>query len=305
MKLLSPEAEVTNSLSNNMIKAYHISYDKEKGQKLDMSAREQRIMERIRELIPEQRFLVPFTEEKEKEGTSFVPGIAAENVSEFVAEEPQPPVMTEEEIQAMRDSVREELSMQMQQQAEAITAEAKAQAEGILAKAKEDAETAKVSILQLASAQGYEEGSKRAKQEQEQRLQELEAERLRLQQEYERRVSELEPAFVQVLTELVRKLTGVSYENHREVLIHMIDMGIHEAGKDTSFTVWLNPVDMERASDLFPELCERYAGKLALEFKEDAGISTGSCKLENAGKLIDCGLGTRLEGLLDAFDMMT
>ena len=154
MKLLSPEAEVTNSLSNNMIKAYHISYDKEKGQKLDMSAREQRIMERIRELIPEQRFLAPFTEEKEKEGTSFVPGIAAENVSEFVAEEPQPPVMTEEEIQAMRDSVREELSMQMQQQAEAITAEAKAQAEGILAKAKEDAETAKVSILQLKVLSG-------------------------------------------------------------------------------------------------------------------------------------------------------
>lgn len=303
VKLSSPEAEVTNSLSNNMIKAYHISYDKEKGKKLDMSAREQSIMERIRELIPEQRFLAPSTEEKEKEGTSFVPGIAAENISELVTEE-QSPVMTEEEKQAMRDSVREELSVQMRQQADVVMAEARAQAEGILAKAKDDAETAKVSILQLASAQGYEEGFKRAKQELEQRLQELEAERLRLQQEYERRVSELEPAFVQILTELVRKLTGVSYENHREVLIHLIDVGIHEAGKDTAFTVWLSPVDMERVSDLFPELCERYAGKLSLEFKEDAGISAGSCKLENSGKLIDCGLGTRLQGLLDAFDMM-
>lgn len=301
MKLLSPEAEVTNSLSNNMIKAYHISYDKEKGQKLDMSAREQKIMERIRELIPEQRFIAPVAEERE--GTPFVPGIVAESI-ELVPEEVPQAALSEEDIQAMRASVREELSAEMQQQAAAITANAQAQAEGIIAKAREDAETAKASILQLASAQGYEEGSKRAKLEQEQKLQELEAERLRLQQEYERRVSELEPAFVQILSVLIRKLTGVSYENHREVLIHLMDTGLQEAGKDDSFTVWMNPEDLERVSDLLPEFSKKYEGKLALEFKADATVSGGSCKLENSGKLIDCGLGTRLQGLLDALDMM-
>ncbi|MGN0506786.1 MAG: FliH/SctL family protein [Lachnospiraceae bacterium] len=299
MKLSLPEAEVTSSLSNNMIKAYQIGYDKEKGRKLDMSAREQSILERIHELLPEQRFLVqqPGTEED-----SFVPGIVAESISEITEE--QQPAFTEADMEAMRASVREELTAEIQQQANELMANAQVQADQLLARAKEDAETAKASILKLASAQGYEEGLKRAKEEQAQKVSELEAEKLQLQQEYERRVSELEPAFVTILTELVKKLTGISYENHKEVLTYLIDAGIHSAEKDASFTVWMNTDDLNRISDLLPELCSKYEGKLSLDFKGDEGLEKGSCRLENAGRLIDCSLGTRMQGLLDALDML-
>ena len=288
-----------NSLSNNMIKAYQIAYDKEKGRKLDMSVREQNILEHIHELLPEQRF---FTQQHEDEQNSFVPGIAAESISEITEE--QQPSFTEADMEAMRASVREELEAELRQQADKLMADAQVQADQLLASAKEDAETAKASILKLASAQGYEEGLQRAHEEETQKLSELETEKLRLQQEYERRVSELEPAFVTILTELVKKLTGVSYENHNEVLMYLIDSGIHMAEKDTSFTVWMNTEDLERSSDLLPELCSKYEGKLSLDFRGDEGMEHGACKLENAGKVIDCGLGTRLQGLIDALDMM-
>lgn len=293
-------------MSSNMIKAYSIAYDSEAVRKLDMSEREEEIAEHLHELIPEQRFVkaeLPVFDESAPEG-EFVPGLAAENVSEFVPEETTAE-MSEQEIEAMRAQIREELMAEMQQNAEALIADARKQADEVIAKAKEEAELAKASIFQLASGQGYEEGLNRAKQEEKRVTEELEAEKLKVQQEYERRVSELEPAFVKIMVELVKKLTNVSYENHKEVLIYLIEQGIASAGRDSNFTIWLNPEDLQRIDELGSELQSRYQDKLSLDFKADDTLSKGDCILENANRRIDCGLGTQMQGLLDSLALLS
>ena len=301
-------------MSSNMIKAYTITYDKERVCKLDMKTREKQIAEHLRELIPEERFfsaVLPEATADENTG-AFVPGIAAEDVSGYLPEEPQA-AMPEQELEVLREQLREELRAEIQlemeasirKQTEEANSQAKKQAEELLAKAKQEAETAKESILKIASGQGYEEGLNRAKQEESRITAELEAEKRKVQEEYERRVSELEPAFVEIVKELVRKLTGIAYENHTEVLTYLVEQGLAASEKDTAFTVLLHPEDLERIRDLVPQLQEKYQDKLKLEFRPEESLKPGDCILENENRRLDCSLGTQREGLLDALSMLS
>ena len=308
-------------MSNNMIKAYSIAYDKEKIKTLDFGVREKEVMQRLKEILPSRPLLAPFDEEP---GT-FIPGLPAENLDNlvdnllsepdgsfdpgiFLGPEPAVPVATEVDIDAIKQSLREEIMAEMspilQRKGDDIVANAKAQANGLIEASKRDAEIAKESILRAASAQGYEEGKARAKAEEEKVKAEYAAKTKQLEQEYERRFAELEPAFASIVTELVEKLTNVSYENHKEIIFYLIETGLGFAQKDTYFDVVLSEADYEKYEELFPEVKERYQDKLVLEFKKDATLPDGSCKLENENRVIDCGLGLRLGGLLDDLSML-
>lgn len=295
-------------MSSNMIKAYSIAYDKQKRRVLDTEEREKEIESRIQEILPFRPFLETQTTEDEPQEAEFVPGLLAEDLGDLIVEEPSQPPVQEVDMEAIKASLREEvtneIALEYQKQGGEILAKAQAQAEELLATAKQDAETAKESILKIASSQGYEEGLKRAKAEEERALQELEAEKVRIQQEYERQVSELEPAFVKILKELVMKVSGVAYENHDEVLLYLIEKGMGYAKQDTYFDVRLSTEDFERFSGRFEEIKERFQEKFALEFKADEALENGNVILENENRVIDCGIDTELKGLLEELSLL-
>ena len=288
-----------------MIKAHSIAYDKEKIKALDMASREDRLLARIRELYPEAQIALP--EPKKEVVQGFVQGLPAEAVT-VIEENPPTKELSEQDIEAIKESLREEIAAEMklvyQQQGEEILANARAQAQGILVTANHEAEIAKESILKLASAQGYEEGMQRAKKEEEAKVAELEATKRNLQQEYEQQIAQLEPAFASILIELVKKVTNVSYENRKEILYYLIETGLDFAQKDTQFDVVLSENDYQNYSELFPSVKERFKEKFILEFRKDANLPDGSCKLENENRVIDCGLGIRLNGLLEDLSLL-
>lgn len=288
-----------------MIKAHSIAYDKEKIKALDMASREDRLLARIRELYPEAQIALP--EPKKEVVQGFVQGLPAEAVT-VIEENPPTKELSEQDIEAIKESLREEIAAEMklvyQQQGEEILANARAQAQGILVTANHEAEIAKESILKLASAQGYEEGMQRAKKEEEAKVAELEATKRNLQQEYEQQIAQLEPAFASILIELVKKVTNVSYANHKEILYYLIETGLDFAQKDTQFDVVLSENDYQNYSELFPSVKERFKEKFILEFRKDANLPDGSCKLENENRVIDCGLGIRLNGLLEDLSLL-
>lgn len=290
-------------MSSNMIKAYSISYDTQKLKKLDMEARENELVQRAKKLVTAKE--IPA---ESQENSEFVQGLViAENLKETETVE-ETPTVSEEDIEAMKNSLREEIMAEMtpiiNRKGEDIVANARAQAEGLMDAAKRDAEIAKESILKMASAQGYEEGMKRAKVEENRMLVELEARKQELEQQYTAKIAELEPAFANILVELVKKVTNVAYENHKEVLLYLIETGLEFAQRDTHFDVLLSEEDYKKYASLFPKIQEHYQDKIALEFKKDAGLPDGSCKLENENRVIDCGLGVRLNGLLEELELL-
>lgn len=291
-------------MSSNMIKAYSIAYDTQKIKTLDMEVRENELEERAKKLV----FAKPALQESTEEG-EFVQGLVAEDLGDIdFFEEEAPTVVPEVDIDAIKNSLREEIMAEMtpilNRKGEDIIENARSQANGLIEAAKRDAEIAKESILKMASAQGYEEGMTRAKAEEEKVLSELEAQKKQLQQQYEAKVAELEPAFVNVLIELVKKVTNVAYDNHKEVLLYLIETGLGFAQKDAGFDVILSEEDYKKYSSLFPKIKEHYSEKYALEFKKDAELPEGSCKLENENRVIDCGLGIRLNGLLEELSLL-
>lgn len=288
-------------LSSNMIKAHSITYDKEKIKSLDMASREDKLFARIKELYPEAQFVLP------EPKSEFVQGLPAETVT-VIEEVPTVKEVSEQDIETIKASLREEIAGEMrivyQQQGEEILANARAQAQGILVTANHEAEIAKESIFKLASSQGYEEGIKRAKKEEDAAIAALEAKKQQLQQEYERQIAQLEPAFASVLIELIKKVTKVSYENHKEILYYLIETGLEFAQKDTQFDVILSENDYQKYSELFPSIKEQFQEKFVLEFRKEADLPDGSCKLENENRVIECGLRNRLEGLLEDLSLL-
>lgn len=292
-------------MSSNMIKAYAIAYDTQKIKNLDMEDRENAIMEWANKLASVQE--VPVSEEEKGSG-EFVQGIFAENLGDIqVLEEPMP-MISEQDIEEIKKSLREEIMAEMTPvldlKGEEIVANAREQASALIENAKHDAEIAKESILKMASAQGYEEGTNRAKAEAEQKMAEIEIRRQQMEQEYEAKIAELEPAFVNILMELVKKVTSVAYDNHKEVLLYLIETGLGFAQKDAYFDVVLSEEDYKKYEALFPKIKEHYKDKYALEFKKDDGMRSGDCKLENENRVIDCGLGVRLGGLLEELSLL-
>ena len=292
-------------MSSNMIKAYSIAYDTQKVKNLDMEERENAITEWATKLASIQE--TPVTEET-GDGGEFIQGIFAEDLGELQILEEQPPAISEQDLEEMKQSLREEIMAEitpdLERKGEEIVAKANEQAAALIENAKQDAEIAKESILKMASAQGYEEGINRAKAEAEQMKAEIEAQRQQMEQQYEAKIAELEPAFVNILTELVKKVTNVAYDNHKEVLLYLIETGLGFAQKDAYFDVVLSEEDYKKYEALFPKIKELYKDKYALEFKKDAGMQAGNCKLENENRVIDCGLGVRLNGLLEELSLL-
>ena len=266
-----------------------------------MFDRENEIAARVRALFPTAEMLENIQED---ENGFFVMGLPAEEISEADFQQPLdfPPV-PEVDIEAIKQSLREEVMAEMspilQRKGDDIIANARAQADGLVDAARRDAEIAKESILKMASAQGYEEGLKKAKEEEQKAVAALEAKQAELQQQYERQFAQLEPSFVKILTELVKKITNVAYEYHTEILEYLIETGLGFAQKDTQFTVLLSEADYQKYEETFPEIQAKYAGKIELEFKKSMELPEGSCKLENENRVIDCGIGLRLNGLLE------
>ncbi len=300
-------------MSNNMIKGYAISYDTKTLKKLDFTKMEEKILDNAKEIWHQQ-----FPDEQYPGDDNFKEGLDAEEVEDF-PEDKQ--IMTAEEIEEFKEQVRAEvtesiksetevmLRAEMDSKAEEILNFANAKAETIIsdaiAKGHAEGEAAKAGIITLASSQGYEDGMKRANEEKEAAIAALEQERKELREDYERKVAELEPAFTEILKEYVRKITGIAYDNHIEVLEYLIDTAVSHYPRDNSFDVKLSKEDYDNIFPKIGEIVDRYKGKLTLNFVSVSEMKKGEVRLENAEKVIDCGLQTVTEGLLDALDMLS
>ena len=318
MKLLFPEAEVTKSLSN-MIKAYSVRY-KEELRVVDVEEREEAIHARAAEAVASAAFVGGLRaialEEQEgdellSEGTEFdgeVSGSAGEEEELRISmdhaaleawREEERKKLKCELIEAERIALRIEMEKAIRTQADIILEQARTQGEQLKTKAKLTAEAEKVQIFDTAKQEGYESGRQMLLQEQE-ALEASYAEKEQLlTEEYERKLQELEPVATEVVIRLLEHLTGVCLETKRGIVTYLVANALSEAERSNSFLIKVSKEDFEEvrgAADSFRALFER---EVTLEIVQDSLLKKGECMIETDSNIIDCSLGTQLEGLIE------
>lgn len=329
--MLFPEAEVTKSLSN-MIKAYSVRY-KEELKKIDIEAKEEELHARVADAILADAFVgglqaIALTEDGEVPAIAdFVQmtesgeegfGIASENAPEgqFTDSPIQKhAVMSEEAMEAWREEERqklraevtaaEKLAMKIEMekmirtQADVILEQTRAQGELLKERIRSTAEAEKAEILENARREGYEEGRRRLLQEQE-ALETSFAEREReLSETYEKKLSELEPMAVDVIAGLLQHLTGVMLETRKGILPYLVTQALKEAERSQSFLIKVSKEDFEVVKGEAEQLRALFEREVTLEVVQDALLKKGECMIETDSNIIDCSLGTQLEGLLE------
>ena len=131
-----------------------------------------------------------------------------------------------------------------------------------------------------------------------------ERERL-LAEEFEKKQAELEPMATEVITKLIENLTGVCLESRRGIVTHLVTKALTEADRSNSFLIKVSKEDYEEvkgASDRLRSLFER---EVVLEVVQDVLLKKGECLIETDSNIMDCSLGTQLEGLLEDIRLLS
>ena len=160
-------------------------------------------------------------------------------------------------------------------------------------------------MFEAARAEGYEAGET-----------EIEQERMRLQREYAEKTKELEAAFekkkrdlepqaVDVVVDLLQSLTGVLLQERKGIVTYLITKALSDTERSGAFLIRVSKEDYEEVknnADAFRNMFER---EVTLEVVQDIFLQKGECIIETDSSVIDCSLGTQLEGLIEDIRLLS
>lgn len=265
-----PAAEVTSWLSN-LLKA---GYIKEEGTKIiDYNEMIFEKLENIR-----KTFQAENPDEEGAEPGEFVQGLTAEVVEELVN--------PEEELNKARE------------EADVLLAEAREQAERICRKAEADAVQIRENASREGRNQGYQEGCEQARIELEDQKRQMAVEEERRERDYRQQVKLIERDLVEVILEVVGKVTHVIGEDKKGLILHLVDNALSRMENSRQFIVRVSREDYQFVADRKDMLLDKVTGSTELEIVKDATLSRNQCFIETDGGIFDCSLDTQLENLI-------
>ena len=295
MRSSFPEAEVTRSLSSNLLKRGFTKLVEEDTRVINTN---DLVAKRIRELSAKMQ----------QTGTEgFVSGLAADKVDALVADteesegEPQTlgnVIKAGEDLQKLREDA--------EAQAAQIVEEAKAQAESILQDARAQAESEKQAVLEQAKKQGLAEAQAQADRIQAQRDAEYREKTAGLDAEYQKMIDELEPKFVDTITGIYEHIFHVDLHSYREVLCYLISTTMRNTEDNKSFLIHVSKEDYPYVSMQKKQISAGTASPNAsVEIIEDMTLGKGECLIETESGIFDCGLGTQLAELRQKLKLLS
>lgn len=202
------------------------------------------------------------------------------------------------------DQERRKLLMEMQEEQEKLLNEAREQAGRIIADANYQADQIKRNAMDEGTRAGLEQGRRQAEQELAVHREELEEEYNNRYQELDEQAKALEPAFADIVTSLVRKLTGVVCEDKRDVVIYLIDNALHGLGRAKQIILHVSREDMPRISANRAAFREIAANAQEFDVMEDESLSENQCIIETENRIIDCSLDAQLENLKEHIKLL-
>ena len=284
MRSSFPEAEVTRSLSSNLLKKGFTKLSEDDARVIDTN---ELVAKRIRELSAKMQ---------KESNTGFVSGLAADKVEAPVTdpeEEKTDFTPSGNVIKAGEDLQR--LKEDAEAEAQKIVEDARAQAESILQDARSQAEAERADIQEAARRQGQQEAQAEADR----------AEAAR-EAEYQKRLDELEPEFVDTITGIYEHIFHVDLHSYREVLCYLISTTMRKSEDNRSFLIHVSKEDYPYVSMQKKQISAGAAAPNAtVEIVKDITLGKGECLIETEGGIFDCGLGTQLSELRQKLKLLS
>lgn len=202
-------------------------------------------------------------------------------------------------IEEMKQEIEPENEVTLKEEKEAILEQARQEAENILASAKIEAEQQEKKAYEMGKIQGYEAGKKLAETELLEQQKQLDEERVNLQMQYEQQISQIEPQFVNLVVDLVEKITGVVAEERKEVVIYLIQRGLKQTGRSKNIVVVVSEEDFSFVNKEKEMLMQCVGKDCMFDIIEDRKLTKNQCMIETEGQSINCSLDIQLHGLIE------
>ena len=284
MRSSFPEAEVTRSLSSNLLKKGFTKLSEDDARVIDTN---ELVAKRIRELSAKMQ---------KESNTGFVSGLAADKVEAPVTDPEEEKteftpsgnvIKAGEDLQKLKEDAEAE--------AQKIVEDARAQAESILQDARSQAEAERADIQEAARRQGQQEAQAEADR--------TEAAR---EAEYQKRLDELEPEFVDTITGIYEHIFHVDLHSYREVLCYLISTTMRKSEDNRSFLIHVSKEDYPYVSMQKKQISAgAVAPNATVEIVKDITLGKGECLIETEGGIFDCGLGTQLSELRQKLKLLS
>lgn len=190
------------------------------------------------------------------------------------------------------------------EKANKLIEDAKKEAKAIMNKAKLEAEQLKAETLAAAKKKGYEDGQQQSLAELQRRKAELEQLKQQQQEEYQAYISELEPKTAEILAELITKITGILIEEHKDVILYLVERAFLGLDKADSYTIRVSSEDYELVAGKKDYLTDLTGRDITLIIQEDQGLMKNQCLIETELKVIDCSLDVQLTNLISDLKLL-
>lgn len=185
---------------------------------------------------------------------------------------------------------------------------AEEEAAAAIAEARQQANNRKNQILeegrQEGIARGYEEGLLQAQEEIQAQKDELSGQQLKKEQEYRQMLAETEGRYVDVLCNLIRKLSGVILTDRKDVILHLIRSGIADMEPAKHYIIRVASDDLLYVEGEKDALMEKAGITGTIEVQEEKSLSEGDCIIETDNQMIDCGFRTQLDNMVRTLRML-
>lgn len=291
--MLSPEVEVTRSLSKNVYKSSWVRVSDEEKCLVDSNSRlEERIAQWETLRRTNESAMPQYDGSDEGEAAEFVSGIGGEEIDALFDDGDRSNVIKAgaEEAGPDLEAVRAE--------AQEILDSAQAQADEMIRNAQAEIEVQRRQAQDAGNKQGYNEGYQQGLSEVDDMKRALMEEKRQLEQEFEQLVEELEPEFIDTITAVYNHIFSVDLADNRDILVHLIDSTLRKVESSRTFIVHVSAEDYPYVNMQKQALVEgAVAGRGLIEIIEDIALIKGDCLIETDGGIFDCGIGTQLEEL--------
>ena len=215
---------------------------------------------------------------------TFTEGLKATVISEILSEE-------DEKLQ--------------QQQGALIISEAHMQAAQILKNAEIDAKIKVDLLLKETGMKGYEDGLQRGIAQVEREKKELEELTQKQNKDYLEQIETLEPQFGQIVSILIKKLTGIIVEDKKEVILYLIHNAMINADNSKNYMIKVSKVDYDFVLSKKEELFDLVSGEITIDVTVDKDLDKNQCLIVTDTRIIDCSLDVQLSNLIQDIKLLS